>query len=705
MEHIKLRARHFAEGGAVFGISLLIFTLLYINGAGTLVSASSAVGFATVVCILAIIFHRTGLSIGCIGAIIYLSLFISVSFDPILSLNGEVGDFVLRAESQAKSYTSYSAVDCALISLDGKPIKKAEVRLIMVDASPRSISPGDRIEISGKLSVTSSSNRFSQGSFLTLKQTGDINITPQGERTLLTRLSAFSLKLSHKIRSVFKGDEGALLSALLCGDRSGFTSNYSSSLRASGLSHIAAVSGMHLSILLAIILFIFPKKAAIIISLPLMLSFAAMTGFSPSITRALIMSSMLGVAFLIKAEYDALTALVTAGVIIGCINPFALCSVSFLLSFFSTLGIILFSPRILRFFSNKFPRNKILLKICHFLISAVSVTVSATLFTLPLQMLFFPTVSLNFLVSNILAVWAVAPAMFIAIFLLPIAFYVPLLSGVAIFVIILPLKYINQVIYLMGDTFRLTASSDNIWLILTAICMLTGALLLWFKKLSPSVFASVALTSVILSTIFSTISARPEITLWGENGSVCISVYNKNDLLNIGAPSSYDGSYFAQNQLGRGRDQTVLLLDTHYSHFGGLDTSLADRVYSPASISGLSTEVYTQSGRLDFNGFSAEIIVAGEGVSAVRIVTDKLSLIDLSAVDPYTPLPDIPQTDILVISADYAKAPRMLSALCAKLSPYQIFVSGRGEVSLNALKELCTCQVTLLDTAGQVKIK
>ena len=462
MEQIEKRIRHFAEGGAAFCLALLIFSLLYLNGATIMVSSCVAVGVCTVLCIISIIFQHTGLSVGCISAIIYLVIFISFSFDPLLSLDGERGEFVLRAEKEAQSYTSYGAVDCTLISHNGEKVKPTSVKLILLDASPEGIAPGDRITVNGKLKLTSGGNRYSEGCFLNLSQIGEIEVEKGKSSTIFTHLARFSANLSRKIRSVLKGDEGALLSALLCGDKGAFTPQYQASLRASGLSHIAAVSGMHLSILLAIILFLFPKKAAMAIAIPVMLCFAAMTGFSPSIVRALIMSSMLAVAFLLKAEYDALTALVTAGAVIGLLNPFALCSVSFLLSFFSTLGIILFSPRIMGFFSKRFPRNRILLKICHWLVSAVSVTLSATVFTLPLQMLFFPSVSLNFLLSNILAVWAVAPAMFIAIFLLPLAFFVPTLSEAAVFIIGLPLKYVNQIIYLMGDTLRFTSSSDNL---------------------------------------------------------------------------------------------------------------------------------------------------------------------------------------------------------------------------------------------------
>ena len=148
-----------------------------------------------------------------------------------------------------------------------------------------------------------------------------------------------------------------------------------------------------------------------------------------------------------------------------------------------------------------------------------------------------------------------------------------------------------------------------------------------------------------------------------------------------------------------------MLLNGNYSHSGGLDAGLADEVYSPAKISDADAKIYTQSGRLDFKGFSAETILIESGVAAVRITTDKLSVLDMSCVDPYSSIPQLPKTDILVISGDFTKAPRITSALCATVSPSLVFVSGDTGASLKELEKLCSCKVTLLDGSGEIKIK
>lgn len=707
MEQIKpLRIRHFAQGGAAFCLFLCAFALLYLNKVSIPASISICAAAAIIISIAALFLHRNGLSIGCILAVIYLISFALFSFEPILELNGEKGTFTLRAEGRDEAHTTYGMVECTLLEHNGKKVSSPSVRLILTDGSPQTIVPGDKLTINGKLSITQGVNGFRQGAFLTLKQGKDTDIIIESNTaaSATTCLARFSLALSDKIHSLMPNDEGALLSALICGDKSGFTPEYNASLRASGLSHIAAVSGMHLSILLAIICLIFPKKAALIISLPVMLGFAAMTGFSPSIVRALIMSSLLALAFLLRAEYDAITALTVAGAVIGFLNPFALCSASFLLSFFSTLGIVLFSPRIMGFFSERLPKNKILHKICHLLISALSVTAAATIFTLPLQLFFFPSVSLISLFSNLLATWAVAPAMFMGIFLLPVAIFIPFLEGVAVFIMSLPLKYINQVIFLTGDTLRTTANSDDIWIILTTVILFSGALSLYFRKISPALFGSVAATTIILSACFS-LFAPPQISVWGEGGNVCISVTKGSQVVNIGAPSHYNGAYFAESQLGKGRNQTLLLTDTSYSASGSMNVMLCDKIYSPKEIQGATTLVYTQNGRLDFDGFSAELILPQNSPPAIRIVTDKLSLLNLSAIDAYTELPDLPKADIIVLDAEYTNVPRMFESLCARLMPSVILLSGNSDLSPRELYELCGCKIIFLDSAGVTKIK
>ena len=88
-------------------------------------------------------------------------------------------------------------------------------------------------------------------------------------------------------------------------------------------------------------------------------------------------------------------------------NPFVMFSPSFLLSFSSTLGIVTVGVRLSYFLQTKVPMRHPLQHLAAKLCATFAVSVAASAFTLPMQLIFFSEVSLNSLLSNLLAVWAV----------------------------------------------------------------------------------------------------------------------------------------------------------------------------------------------------------------------------------------------------------------------------------------------------------
>lgn len=142
-------------------------------------------------------------------------------------------------------------------------------------------------------------------------------------------------------------DEKALLKGILVGDRDGFSEDLYSHYSNSGFMHIAAVSGMHTSYLFLLISFIlgtfhFPKRFICIPTIPLLILFAAVSLFTPSVCRAVIMMSVMLIALSIRRSNDSITALSVAALILVIQNPYSLESASFLMSFGATLSILVF---------------------------------------------------------------------------------------------------------------------------------------------------------------------------------------------------------------------------------------------------------------------------------------------------------------------------------------------------------------------------
>ena len=93
---------------------------------------------------------------------------------------------------------------------------------------------------------------------------------------------------------------------MLLGDSTALTHKENDVFKISGIRHIVAVSGLHISILFSLVYITFGKNRFLtaIIGIPALLLFAAMAGFTPSVIRACIMQILMILAMLINREYD-----------------------------------------------------------------------------------------------------------------------------------------------------------------------------------------------------------------------------------------------------------------------------------------------------------------------------------------------------------------------------------------------------------------
>jgi competence protein ComEC len=151
------------------------------------------------------------------------------------------------------------------------------------------------------------------------------------------------------------GPETAVLKALLIGDSSGITPDLRRAFTQTGTSHILAISGLHITIVASIAFALFRwllswvpivlrhawtrPGAALATLIPVTL-YAFLAGFSPSTQRALIMVAVFLLAFLVKREADLMNTVALAALVILCVQPAALFSISFQLSFAAVLAIV-----------------------------------------------------------------------------------------------------------------------------------------------------------------------------------------------------------------------------------------------------------------------------------------------------------------------------------------------------------------------------
>lgn len=151
--------------------------------------------------------------------------------------------------------------------------------------------------------------------------------------------------LSSRIDKYIQGEENALIQALLLGNKDKLTEETKYNFRLLGLSHILAVSGMHLSLIIGALDKLFDgiyedKRKKHILMACLTFGYAGMTGFSQSVSRAAGMLILYYLLFLVSRKPDSVTSLCTAFGILCVIKPNSIFDIGLWLSFLSTYGII-----------------------------------------------------------------------------------------------------------------------------------------------------------------------------------------------------------------------------------------------------------------------------------------------------------------------------------------------------------------------------
>lgn len=146
-----------------------------------------------------------------------------------------------------------------------------------------------------------------------------------------------------------KEEQASVLSAMLLGSKKRLDSEVKELYQASGIAHILAISGLHISFLGMLLLRLLrrlgcPAKIAALLCLPLLYSYGVLTGAGASGLRALCMFSLQLGAVLVGRTYDMITALAAAAILLLAEQPLYLFSGSFQLSFGAILGLGLIYP-------------------------------------------------------------------------------------------------------------------------------------------------------------------------------------------------------------------------------------------------------------------------------------------------------------------------------------------------------------------------
>lgn len=173
----------------------------------------------------------------------------------------------------------------------------------------------------------------------TERDMGDIDV-------LLRRLNT---SLSYLLKERIGGEAGALSAALLLGNRSFLSEGTELNFRRAGISHLLALSGLHVSVLIGALEGILrkcriPKRVRVIPVLLCAVGYLLLSGCSPSTLRAVALVSVSYLGFLLGESYDSLTALSVTLAVMLVLMPYAIHDLSLWMSFLAAAGIIIFTP-------------------------------------------------------------------------------------------------------------------------------------------------------------------------------------------------------------------------------------------------------------------------------------------------------------------------------------------------------------------------
>ena len=262
--------------------------------------------------------------------------------------------------------------------------------------------------------------------------------------------------INHKLSSVLTqsigGEEGCLASALLLGNRQLLSDTTQRDFRRAGASHILALSGLHMSIIMGIAMFIMKRITrkrwliALILSC-FALFYLGLTGFSLSATRAVIMLLVVYLSMLISGVPDSLTSLSIAGTVILLISPGAVTDAGFWMSFSATLGILVYLPHVNDYFNdclskydNKLKRT--LYKTIYSVITAFVTGIAAILPLIAVTCIFSKEMSYLSALSSVILSIPTTVIIFLSLVLLPL-YAMPFISDIIVNV----LKFMSNIMF------------------------------------------------------------------------------------------------------------------------------------------------------------------------------------------------------------------------------------------------------------------
>ncbi|MDR1157541.1 MAG: DNA internalization-related competence protein ComEC/Rec2 [Oscillospiraceae bacterium] len=505
--------------------------------------------------------------------------------EPALPLDGAQETVVV----EALSYPEETAYGSRLTARVLRPAGRRWKALLYLDDVPADMKPGDRFVMEAQIRAPapgSVEDRLAsarpRGVMLSITQRGAYTQQrPEAVPWLLWPV-VWARALGDGLKQALPPEAAALARALFTGDKSGLGEDVMAAFSDTGLSHVVAVSGLHISFLMGFMLLLVGHKRryAFFVAVPVIVLFVAVAGFPASAMRAAIMQGFFLFFWRKGEERDSLSALSLSLAVLLMANPYAVADVGLQLSYTSVLGIILFARRWQQSWEESVRWLSGFWKaIFHYIFTSVAVSLAALVFTLPLMMVYFGTFSLIAPLANLLLLWVVTLCFLVGVLTALIAqVWMPLAVGLG-YVAAPFFDFFLMMVRLLARVPFAALKEASPYMVLWAMFAYTLFWLYTFwpkeggrarRALAPTLGAAFML---LLALVFSAIPLDPlqiEALDVGQGQSILLLTPDVTMVVDCGGSVSHVARRVSDRlkSMGRRRIDLLALTHTHADHAG-----------------------------------------------------------------------------------------------------------------------------------------
>ncbi len=337
-------------------------------------------------------------------AAVSLAVCVTVRYQPVAEAAGQT--VALRAKVQGTG----EIIELQVLSGD----LPAGTRLrLWGEASSAALATGDVLEADFTVQpITATGLSLQQqkasGVWGAVLPAGSLNRAVVGKvsPTVMQILTDWRENIAARIQGLLADDSGAVVTGICLGADEALSDAAVGAFRTCGVSHLFAVSGLHLSLITQALLWLMrlwrvPRRIGGVVCMAATVLFAALVGWTPSIVRAGVMCLLVTAGTCLRRQADARNSMGLALLLLLVPEPMAVYDAGLLLSFLATFGVLFVSP-LLKQALCRLPLRGGAATVWNKAASVMAVTLSATLATLPVTVLYFGTVSLVGVLANLL---------------------------------------------------------------------------------------------------------------------------------------------------------------------------------------------------------------------------------------------------------------------------------------------------------------